>query len=388
MCQFKPNSKSRNTLCQTAGVALLLFFSLHANEIEKISADRFSSNPLITFASNSTIGNNINGPSIIRTPSWLENPLGKYYLYFAHHGGKFIRLAYADDIRGPWSVYEPGTLNFDDIQSAGFSGHVASPDVIIDEEEQRIRMYFHAPHSGGGQRTGVALSDNGIDFDVACDTAIGKFYFRVFTHDNEYYAIAKDGNSGGVLCSSPDGFKPFTEIKGIIPNMRHAAVYQDGNVMMVFYSRGGDAPERILVSTMLLDGDVENWEVSEPVEVIRPELDYEGIEYPIKPSKWGSATKVHQLRDPGIYEEDGRVYLFYSIAGEEGIAGAELHIEMKGTVGAHAPFGLPLSRSASKTDVWFDLKGRQLPSTDERKTFGVGLLVSHEKVYLLQNCRP
>ena len=26
---------------------------------------------------------NINGPSLVRVPEWVENPLGKYYLYFA-----------------------------------------------------------------------------------------------------------------------------------------------------------------------------------------------------------------------------------------------------------------------------------------------------------------
>ena len=31
-------------------------------------------------------------PSLIRVPSWVKNPLGKYYLYFAHHTGKYIRL--------------------------------------------------------------------------------------------------------------------------------------------------------------------------------------------------------------------------------------------------------------------------------------------------------
>ena len=56
---------------------------------------------------------------------------------------------------------------------------------------------------------------------------------------------------------------------------------------------------------------------------------YEGIEYPIKPSKHGSAVKVQQLRDPYIYEEGSRTFLFYSTAGEMGIAMAELTIEMK-----------------------------------------------------------
>ena len=33
---------------------------------------------------------------------------------------------------------------------------------------------------------------------------------------------------------------------------------------------------------------------------------------------------VRQLRDPGLFEEDGRTYLFYSFCGEQGIAAAEL----------------------------------------------------------------
>ncbi len=34
---------------------------------------------------------------------------------------------------------------------------------------------------------------------------------------------------------------------------------------------------------------------------------------------------VNQLRDPAIYEEDGRVFLLYAVAGESGIAIAEVH---------------------------------------------------------------
>ena len=40
---------------------------------------------------------NINGPTVIRVPPWVKRPLGRYYMYFAHHMGAFIRLAYADD---------------------------------------------------------------------------------------------------------------------------------------------------------------------------------------------------------------------------------------------------------------------------------------------------
>src|SRR6187401_1996045 len=58
-------------------------------------------------------GANICGPSLIRAPAWLKNPLGKYYLYFADHKGSYVRLAYADKVEGPWKIHEPGTLHLD-----------------------------------------------------------------------------------------------------------------------------------------------------------------------------------------------------------------------------------------------------------------------------------
>ena len=63
-----------------------------------------------------------------------------------------------------------------------------------------------------------------------------------------------------------------------------------------------------------------------PVEVLRPEMNYEGISYPNEPSRKGGGIEAQQLRDPGIFEEDGQLYLLYSVAGEEGIAIAELEI--------------------------------------------------------------
>jgi hypothetical protein len=33
---------------------------------------------------------------------------------------------------------------------------------------------------------------------------------------------------------------------------------------------------------------------------------------------------MHELRDPYVYEENGKKYLFYSIAGEQGIAAAQI----------------------------------------------------------------
>ena len=55
-------------------------------------------------------GKNIQGPSLIKVPPWVPDPLGKYYLYFADHKGSYIRLAYADQLIGPWKIHAPGSL--------------------------------------------------------------------------------------------------------------------------------------------------------------------------------------------------------------------------------------------------------------------------------------
>ena len=47
---------------------------------------------------------NINSPSVIRAPSWIKKPLGKYYMYFSHHKGNYIRMAFANKPEGPWTI--------------------------------------------------------------------------------------------------------------------------------------------------------------------------------------------------------------------------------------------------------------------------------------------
>jgi hypothetical protein len=295
--------------------------------VKRITVTRCRTNPLITAASSKSIGHNINGPSVIRAPGWLDKPLGRYYMYFAHHGGKHIRLACADKLAGPWTVYEPGTLTL--AQASGLiRSHIASPDVHVDDETKTILMYFHGPgRRVGRQITGVAASKDGLRF-TAGNTMIGDFYFRRFRWNGTWYAIDKSGNRGGRLLRSDDPRARFEVRKQpLLPGMRHAAVLVRGDTLLVFYSRGGDCPERILLSTVRLTDDWTNWVASKPIDVLRPEKDYEGVRYKLKPSRWGSGIKVQQLRDPCIFEEDGNLYLFYTIAGEMGIAMAELEIE-------------------------------------------------------------
>ena len=302
--------------------------ALPPNAVKAIHVRRCETNPLIDSKTSGSLGDNINGPSVIRVPKWIKDPLGKYYMYFANHGGKYIRLAYADTLQGPWKIYEPGTLHLD--QAKAFTGHIASPDVHVDEDKKEIRMYFHG-HARDRKRqySGVALSKDGLTFH-ASDEILGKFYFRVFRWKGYYYAIAKDWKSGwGELYRSKDGLTPFESRGNFVRMMRHCAILVSNNRLLIFYSRKGDAPERIVVATVALTGDWMSWKESDSIDVIHPEKEYEGVVFPNEPSQYGSATKVRQLRDPCIFEEDGKIYLFYTVAGEMGIAMSELDISMK-----------------------------------------------------------
>ena len=284
--------------------------------------ERLAPHPIIRPHMDDRMGDNINGPSLIRVPDWVEQPLGQYYLYFAHHDGCYIRLAYSDELLGPWTTYRDGVLP---LPEARFAGHVASPDVHVDHAQRQIRMYYHGsetPSGGGGeQATRVALSEDGLHF-TAHPALLGRPYFRVFQWGSYHYALAMPG----VFYRSRDGLTNFAEGPTLFTrNMRHTALRVDGQTLSVFYTNAGDCPERILLSTIDLTPDWMTWVASEPIVLLEPELAYEGGELPREPSKRGLVMEpVCQLRDPAIFYEDGRTYLLYAVAGEHGIALAEL----------------------------------------------------------------
>ncbi len=300
-----------------------------------IKALRLSSNPIIKPGIPGLMGDlgtNINGASLIRVPDWIKQPLGRYYLYFAHHNGKYIRLAYADSLEGKWKVYQQGTLHLDETSC---EDHIASPDVHVDHEAKEIRMYFHGCYRGRhrhDQVTMLAKSKDGLHF-TASPEILGPNYFRVFQHNGCYYAIAnnwygtiiKNRPVAGILLRSKDGVTAFELGQDFIPNLRHAAVLVKDDVLLIFYSRYGDAPERILMSYVNLTKDWYKWITSKPITVIEPELHYEGVDLPLQASSMGAADEpLRQLRDPAIYAEGEKLYLLYSVAGEKGIAIAQL----------------------------------------------------------------
>jgi hypothetical protein len=273
-------------------------------------------------------GANINGPSLIRVPDWVPRPLGRYYLYFAHHKGSRIRLAYADDLIGRWRVHQGGVLSLDECAFA--SGHIASPDVHIDEAEKSIVMYFHGPSVvQREQKSFVAVSEDGLHF-AALPAILGPPYARVFFHGGYRYGVfgPKDQRiyrSKAGLWRFEPGPMIFPRDNGIDPSARHLAVQKLDGHLRVYYTRQRDAPERILFGDIDLTAEWMSWAVGKGQELIRPATIEEGTDQPILPSKGGIARRrEHALRDPAIYEEGGRIWLLYAIAGEQGIALAEV----------------------------------------------------------------
>ena len=308
---------------------------------------RLSELPIVQQDMDDRLGTNINGPSLIRVPDWLDRPLGKYYLYFAHHQGTFIRLAYADEIQGPYTVYTPGVLS---IEHTPFSGHIASPDVQVDDAAQKIVMHYHGcgcteendlPYK---QVACYAEAADGLHFK-SDRTYVWTAYLRTIFHKGWHYGFS--GGSERRICRSSDlrtRFQPgpvleidgeeFTDLSTFdkddpnappICRMRHVCFHRRGHDLDIYYSNFGDLPERIKRTTVDLRKDWREWCGARFEEVIRSETDYEGVKEPLVHSVGGSKHHpVHEVRDPFVYEEDGRIYLFYSVAGEQGIGLAEV----------------------------------------------------------------
>lgn len=345
-------------------LAVLAFAALLQTARADIALRRFSDNPLVgpsSFAPNNTHVRadrvrNINFPSVIRAPSWFSPRLGNYYMYFSDHHGLFVRLAYADRVEGPWKIYPHPTLTLAQVYAANnvtynesslsYKAECTSPDVHVDHQARVVRMYFkhRIPTYHYAILSGVAVSHDGLGF-APRSGAIGLSYVRAFTwagdRGNYTYMLDRHGN----MMRSADGYggwelgnglvgKAFANqsmIKGgdqYTGRVRHVGVSVAGHMLNVFGSRVGDAPERILWASMDLRCTLADWSTCAPVgpavDAFRGVTAYEGAQYPVVPSRQGDAIDVNQLRDPFPFADDGKCFIFYTIAGESGIAGGRI----------------------------------------------------------------
>ena len=321
-------------------------------------------------------------------------------MYFSNHAGDDIRLAWANTIQGNWSLFNgeggtspdrawgsrgnnsgtrtPGNGVFDiDIDDGiarafedsevGVFNHVASPDVHVDDRNQRIVMYFHGEQRNPirpfvqNQKTFVATSKYGLNFNPESnggedgqgmrEVVPGEFYFRTFEVSDQLFAYSNNGelwkapnrndddqinnisnaDSEGGWWHPSRGFdvkahwwgqrterdNPIEELyrslgEGI-DDPRHFATYTrdhinpDDTNVYVFYSAKFDAPESILMTVIdTRNGSAipGNWSYEGQDLILEPEFDWEGGNQRIATSESGTANGVRQLRDPYIFEDD------------------------------------------------------------------------------------
>lgn len=330
--------------------------------------ERHPASPLIAAATFAAAGveadgRNINGPSLLRIseavpPERRADPRARYYLYFADHGGKYIRLAWAAELTGPYTLYRPGrgVLSLFDApgEPAGdgdnhvlplsptlaVGGHIASPDVHFDERRGEFVMVFHGfPFRRGvgeegwgidrsGQSSFVARSPDGLDFNRDLGpVALGRPYLRVFWWEGRRYASAFSGLFRST--DHDDWFAPFEQIPVEVPALaraRHTAVRPLDDALDIFYTERGVAPEHLRVVRVYPADDPVKWRIGEDRAVLEPETSWEGGDLPLTTSRSGRAAEPERaLRDPAYWREpDNSEWIIYAIAGEQGLALARL----------------------------------------------------------------
>lgn len=108
--------------------------------------------------------------------------------------------------------------------------------------------------------------------------------------------------------------------------IRHVAVdTEPDGAIRVYYTCSYDQPEHIARARLVTEGNWSEWFLTEAEPIRFPSENWEGADLPQTISRNGAAHQPeHALRDPAVYREGDRLYLLWSVAGEQGIAIGEL----------------------------------------------------------------
>ncbi len=303
---------------------------------------------------------NVNGPSVIRLPDWIPparraDPEAVYYLYFAHHRGSYLRMAWSSAIEGPWELYRMGpgvpkgrrgvldlgerglALGGDLVIPAGGRAHIASPAAWIDHANRCIVLLFHANNAIelAGERLGrqvalAAAAPFGLDFARrarACHgpvpAVIGSPYLRPFAHRGLLYAVGAGGKVWRPRhpeqpFSAPKGWNPATPLwepgadaelfadlhppdsrakhPGVV--VRHPYVFSEprGRLWVAYTLRGRHEADGVRLPEQILVARVDPapdgaWRARAPRPLLRARPGWECGELAPAPSKRGSVVK-------------------------------------------------------------------------------------------------
>lgn len=104
--------------------------------------------------------------------------------------------------------------------------HIASPNVLVDDENQCLLVYYRGLAGRTAQYTRVAESTDGLSFS-ALPAIIWKHFFR-----GEWFGLAMPG----ILYQSDTGAEHFLPCRKLLfdPDMRHAGLWLKDNRLYVF----------------------------------------------------------------------------------------------------------------------------------------------------------
>ena len=277
---------------------------------------------------------NINGPTVVEAEFPLFSKLRLYLMYFGDHKGKYIKVAWAFSPMGPFRPVPLVRLLLLRDRFGERKGHVASPEVRKLGGKRYIFSHSPSRHfRPGKQITYVSRLRLGIFCSRPKPMDLPS-YARFFPLNGDMHAIT---NGADVFKLDPESFEIrqltvdksrllVPESKDAVERIRHPQVLGSFGRTLCFYTRVGDAPERVFAS-ILEAKNPQEIVFSAPIELLRPHEDYEGAGHHIEPSKSGiSRRPENALRDPFVAEFGSQHFLYYSTAGEKGIACAELNI--------------------------------------------------------------
>ncbi|MGY8946493.1 MAG: hypothetical protein ACKVJS_05505 [Flavobacteriales bacterium] len=274
-------------------------------------------------------------------------------------------MAFSDSLAGPWKILNKEIIN---IQQSGLSTkkgkdtkiselekynkptetiallsqinfkknrtkissnnpHIASPEIIIDNDNKNIYLFFHGIIEGTIQKTKMASSKNGIIFDTI-NKSLTAPYLKIEKVKNQYYGIAMPD----LFYRLTGNFESYeTREKWLLDSKtRHSDLMVDKNILYLIYTRIGNKPESILYRKIDIDSkDWNDWKAGPEKKLLVPELEWEGANQSKEESEKGSPGElVNQLRDPSVFKDnDGKIYLLYCGGGENGIGISELKIK-------------------------------------------------------------
>ena len=119
-------------------------------------------------------------PSIIRTEGRIEDPLGRFYLYYAPHKHVAISMAYSDSLDGPWTEYKANPV----IEGP------SAPDIRWIEEQGKFYMWGHRKNGRTElwtSRDGIRFEYRGVSISAANIGTRNATYTRVYEYPLERY---------------------------------------------------------------------------------------------------------------------------------------------------------------------------------------------------------